>query len=153
MLSVDSPCRVIAYTNVFWLHRLVPPLLATSMFSCWHSSMHYSSILQDLCSKWHELVFDVGICLGEYEKTVWDGLDNDNMLFLTHHAIAWNYFVSTSLISLFVRWCPTCWRYHSVWGTSGGVHQCYMGNSVWWLMGQQWCYCGVQAVGVCLHWK
>jgi len=24
---------------------------------------------------------------------------------------------------------------------------------VWWQLGHHWCYCGLQAVGICIHWK
>ena len=61
--------------------------------------------------------------------------------------------VLSCISSLFVWRCSTCWRYHSIWGTSGGVHQQYLGDSLWWPLGQHWCYCSVQATGIRIHWK
>ena len=54
---------------------------------------------------------------------------------------------------LHLWWCTSGGRFQSVWGQSGGVHQWSVGDSVWWQLGHHWCYCGLQAAGICLHWK
>ena len=50
-------------------------------------------------------------------------------------------------------WCSSGGRLQSVWGQSGGVHQWPVGNCVWWQLGHNWCYCGLQTAGICIYRK
>ena len=60
------------------------------------------------------------------------------------------YFCSQFQRQLHIWWCSSCWRLQSIWGESGSMHQWPVGDSVWWPVGQHWCYCGLQTAGI---WK
>ena len=41
---------------------------------------------------------------------------------------------------------------HCEGGQSGGLHQQSVGYCLWWLLGDSWCWCGVQTAWIYLLW-
>ena len=46
------------------------------------------------------------------------------------------------------KWHQADWWHYSKWGSSRSLHEQYMGHSVWWLLGNSWCECGMQTAGI-----
>ena len=63
------------------------------------------------------------------------------------------HFCSECQWTLYLWQCSSGGRLQSVWRSSGGVHQWSVGDSLSWWLEQCWCQCGLQAAGICNHWK
>jgi len=50
------------------------------------------------------------------------------------------------------NWSATCRRQPCKWRQSGDLSEQFVGHCVWWLLGNSWCYCGVQTTWL-LYWR
>ena len=83
-------------------------------------------------------------CLGSEQRR---GVMNNTTLSLLDDP-----FLSSRSVNMYEWWHPSSrhWGYKLKWSCWDLQQQC-MGHSVWWLLGQYWCQCGLQTAWVCFN--